>query len=435
MFILKQLYLYILFFLLSLQGHTVFAQNCNSEISAGLTCSEAPFICDINRFCDRLPVTNRLPRQDGLCGTVENGHWVGFTATWHTMLFLFTVSNCENGPGIKGALYLSGTCDDLVQVAPCWENTMSRQFLYIVENLDIGQSYLFQISGEEGAVCDYQINIMAGNFPLPATANAGLPEIICENASLQLDGTQSNMGENFSYEWVTEDGNIVSGANTLTPIINAPGDYVLTVLNNNNNCADTDTVQVTLTETSARELAIPNEVSIDFGEQLQIVPETNFAPYQINQATWIPANSISCPNCLITQANPARSTLYQLIVEDLNGCTYIDSIFVNVLNAPRRNKVFLPNIFSPNGDGNNDFLFVSANLENVRAVLSFEVYDRWGNRVFNRKLTPLNSEIDGWDGRSVDGQLLPTGVYVVQFAVLFVGGNTEIFHETVTLVR
>lgn len=68
----------------------------------------------------------------------------------------------------------------------------------------------------------------------------------CQTSTLQLNGLQSSQGTNFQYSWTANaGGHIVSGANTLTPLVDAAGIYVLQVVNSQNGCASTDTATIT----------------------------------------------------------------------------------------------------------------------------------------------------------------------------------------------
>lgn len=77
-------------------------------------------------------------------------------------------------------------------------------------------------------------------------ADAGPTQLIdCNNAEVDLDGSASSQGNNYIYSWTTVNGNIVSGANTLTPTVDAPGEYCLEVMDNNGeNCTATSCVEV-----------------------------------------------------------------------------------------------------------------------------------------------------------------------------------------------
>jgi len=70
------------------------------------------------------------------------------------------------------------------------------------------------------------VKVFVVNVKAMATAVVTIP---CEGINISLNGNGSSTGNNITYHWDTGDGNIVSGANTLTPVVNAPGEYTLTV--------------------------------------------------------------------------------------------------------------------------------------------------------------------------------------------------------------
>lgn len=79
------------------------------------------------------------------------------------------------------------------------------------------------------SVCTVTDTVKVNVVNVTAVAAPPVITIPCEGSSVQLSGVGSSTGPNISYEWTTATGNIVSGANTLTPIVNAPGEYTLTV--------------------------------------------------------------------------------------------------------------------------------------------------------------------------------------------------------------
>ena len=66
----------------------------------------------------------------------------------------------------------------------------------------------------------------------------------CNDLQVEISGQGSSQGQQFVYAWTTENGNIVSGENTLNPIVDAPGDYVLLITNNDNGCTSTTSATV-----------------------------------------------------------------------------------------------------------------------------------------------------------------------------------------------
>jgi gliding motility-associated-like protein len=104
--------------------------------------------------------------------------------------------------------------------------------------------------------------------------------------------------------------------------------------------------------------------------------------------SWSPSGSLNCATCQNPNASPTVTTTYTLTVTDSLGCTATDTVtvFVDISCG----TVYLPNAFSPNGDHENDVLYVRGNCIEF---LDFEVYNRWGEKVF----VTTDPNI-GWDG-------------------------------------
>jgi gliding motility-associated-like protein len=103
---------------------------------------------------------------------------------------------------------------------------------------------------------------------------------------------------------------------------------------------------------------------------------------------WSPSSSLSCNTCQNPIASPTVTTTYTLTVSDSLGCTQFDTVtvFVDILCG----EVFVPNAFSPNGDGQNDLLYVRGACI---ATVEFSVYNRLGEKVFSTTDPSI-----GWDG-------------------------------------
>ena len=97
-----------------------------------------------------------------------------------------------------------------------------------------------------------------------------------------------------------------------------------------------------------------------------------------------------------------------------------------VSDNPLGDNIFVPNVFSPNGDGNNDVLYV---YSNAIASLVFRVYNQWGQEVFESR--SINT---GWDG-TMGGQKQPVGVYVYVLQATMQDGTTVSKKGSVTLIR
>ncbi len=130
--------------------------------------------------------------------------------------------------------------------------------------------------------------------------------------------------------------------------------------------------------------------------------------------------------------SPLEDTEYTLTITDVNGCTATGSVLVEV---DKNRNVYIPNAFSPNGDGPNDEFRVFACL-GVQAINYVRIFDRWGNFLYEQQSIAPDC-IGGsrlWDGRIKDkpaGQ----GVYIYMVEVQFLDGITLLYRGDVTLIR
>ncbi|MDV7397724.1 gliding motility-associated C-terminal domain-containing protein, partial [Arthrospira platensis SPKY1] len=117
---------------------------------------------------------------------------------------------------------------------------------------------------------------------------------------------------------------------------------------------------------------------------------------------------------LVTVQQPESNISYTITAFDPDGCLITDILNVQV-QKPR--NVYVPNIFSPNADGLNDLFMVFGGRE-VRQVLAFQVYDRWGNQLYEGSNFQPNDADYGWDG-TYQGRKMDAGVYVFYIQVEF----------------
>ena len=118
------------------------------------------------------------------------------------------------------------------------------------------------------------------------------------------------------------------------------------------------------------------------------------------------------------------------MVEDTNGCIAQASLMLEAAIDP---GVFIPNVFSPNGDGVNDAFTVFGNAD-VKRIVELRVFDRWGSFVFSNTDFPPNAENSGWDGSFRNADMNPA-VFVYWAHVEFEDGSESFYKGDVTLVR
>jgi gliding motility-associated-like protein len=111
---------------------------------------------------------------------------------------------------------------------------------------------------------------------------------------------------------------------------------------------------------------------------------------------------------------------------DVHGCTANGKVEVVVIPTY---DIFIPNAFTPNGDGNNDFFQVFGNKEAWK-YFEVSVFDRWGEKVYES-----NDMNFMWNGE-FKGKASAMGVYVYEIHLVYLDDHTDkLFKGTVTLVR
>jgi gliding motility-associated-like protein len=138
---------------------------------------------------------------------------------------------------------------------------------------------------------------------------------------------------------------------------------------------------------------------------------------------WTPATALGCSTCQTTSASPTSTTTYTVTATNAFGCTTTDDVTIIIDDTE---ILFVPDIFAPNGNGVNDILFVRGS---GISSLTFRVFDRWGQKVFETTDLTL-----GWDG-TYRGKPLDTGVFVYTLEGAFYSGTEFSQKGNVTLKR
>lgn len=207
--------------------------------------------------------------------------------------------------------------------------------------------------------------------------------------------------------------------------ISAPGEYSQT-FTSTTGCDSVHTVILSIVNNVSVEL--PTEITIKLGETTTLNPVVT--PPSGLVYTWLPDPSLSCLDCPHPIASPIVTTNYSLTVSDQGGCVDSDEITVIV----QRPGVYIPNSFSPNGDGLNDVFMVFSDGKSVKKVVSFKVFSRWGESVYEYYDFPPDDYNYGWNGTH-RGDLLDVAVFVYYTEVEFIDGRKQLYKGDVTLVR
>ncbi len=167
---------------------------------------------------------------------------------------------------------------------------------------------------------------------------------------------------------------------------------------------NSDTAYANISLQALPTLQVDTVVTVALGQTITLQANSN-----ASAIFWSPATDLSCSNCWQTDWKADSAQVFYITAIDGLGCLVVDSIRVLIQSNCVADLVYVPNAFSPDGDGQNDVLF--AQTGSVQTLLGFQIYNRWGELVFETR-----DFTQGWDGR-YKGQALPPDVfgYVLQF--------------------
>ena len=286
--------------------------------------------------------------------------------------------------------------------------------------------YTFSVTDSgNGCVAEVEVEVLASqSMPQGLAAEVTPPECAGDAGSIEILAVDGGEGP-FLYA-LFGTSNFQSSP-VFAPLL--PGDYEIRV-QDINGC---EYIEI-LTVPAVPELTIDLDPTLwlELGEEGQLIASISIPLSDIDTIIWSPGDSLSCTNCLTPTVNIVNETLYKLLVIDLNGCEAEDEILVQV----KKDKgVYIPNAFTPgNDDGTNDVFMVFGNNDIIKEVNSFQIFDRWGEKVFEDYNFQPNDPSHGWDG-TLKGQDLNPAVFVYWAKIEFIDGEVRLFEGDVTLLK
>jgi len=150
----------------------------------------------------------------------------------------------------------------------------------------------------------------------------------------------------------------------------------------------------------------------------------------VKDIQWQPTTGLSCSNCTSPVVNPKQTTSYRITVTNEGGCVNKDDVTVFVVC--NGGNVFIPNTFSPNGDGNNDVFYPRGT--GLYTVRSMRIFNRWGEPVFEATNFLANDASKGWTG-TFKNNPSPNDVYVYFVEVVCENNAILTYSGNVALIR
>jgi len=238
---------------------------------------------------------------------------------------------------------------------------------------------------------------------------------ICTGQSVTILA-QHTLSGNTGLEWTFGDGNPAADVNPATHAYELPGTYFIHLKARYRVCEDKDA------QDSVNVHALP---------LVNLGPDTTLcldgAPFFLsNLALANPGDGYRWNTGDTSSVlRIAHDGTYSLTVTNRYDCNATDAVVVK-----KDCYIDIPNSFTPNGDGVNDYFFPRQLLSRSLGAFTMKVFNRWGQVVYETS----NRNGRGWDGRFNDKEQ-PSGVYIYQINVVLENGRTEQFTGNVTLLR
>ena len=262
-------------------------------------------------------------------------------------------------------------------------------------------------------------------YPTPQLSITG-KDTVCINSTEIFNGVLVQPDSTITWQWNLGNGSFNQLQNPSVQY-SGTGNYTISLTAANKlGCSDTTTHLINVLGLPTA-VAAANPLTIISGGSTSL--NMNYSGSVINY-NWLPPQNLDCTNCMNPVANPQFTTRYVVQIEDRFGCKNSGEVTVRVTCAGQ--NFFIPNTFTPNGDGSNDVFYLrGTGLFRVKAM---RVFNRWGELVFEKREFPVNNAAYGWDG-TYKGKKGQPDVYVYQLEIICNNGELIKYAGNIALVQ
>lgn len=229
-----------------------------------------------------------------------------------------------------------------------------------------------------------------------------------------------NTIQNMPYQYSVDSGSFTFSGD----FYNLPAGSHTVVVQNYWGCSTSFTTTVPEPQNGLADI-LPEDTTIQLGHSVQLFATLSpFSASTITSYSWSPNVGLSCLDCANPVATPYKQqTDYVVTVTYNNNCLATASIQVTVENNL---PVFIPNTFTPNGDGNNDVFQIYG--QGIK-VIDLKIFNRWGEKVYES-----SNQYAGWDG-SFKGEIQNPSVFAYTVRITFLDNKQIDRVGSITLVR
>lgn len=298
-----------------------------------------------------------------------------------------------------------------------WNHGASESYLSDLQ----GGTYNLIVTDATGCTANLAVEIPSEEQPSIDVLEIVQP--VCSNDRGAASVRMNNTSRAYTFLWLDRHNFVISKEASVDRL--TEGTYTLNVTDEFG-CSTQQVFEIR--PESTFEVQTGEDYEVVLGERTRLNAAVN-----INadvQYEWFPSEGLSCTDCEKPLLTPTQTTIYEVIVTNEFGCTTSSKVKVTVIP---NDSFYVPNAFSPNGDGVNDY-FTAFGGSNVAQINNLKIVDRWGSVLFDGSNLPVNNESEGWNGVA-NGKVLKTGVYLYVMEVQFTDGKREVVQGDLTLIQ
>jgi len=272
----------------------------------------------------------------------------------------------------------------------------------------------YTVTASDAFGCSSTASVPVVVKPIPVAAFTALPDSVCvqNDITVQFTGTA---GTTATYDWNNFSGATIktgAGSGPYTIQFTNPGTYKLQLQVTDNGCASAIsshdvTVSGPLEAPSVRVASVTNN-SITFVWSIV----AGAAAYQVN----INGAPYGTPGpgttCTVTGLQPLQTVTIEVVALGTSACA--NSAAGKASGKTLTDQIFIPNSFTPNGDGKND---VFRPYGNAITGMEMKIFNQWGELICESR-----DLLTGWDGTH-KGKLQPVGVYTYVIRLVLTDGS------------
>jgi gliding motility-associated-like protein len=298
-------------------------------------------------------------------------------------------------------------------------DTLNTSILDSVLSITPPGSVTYYVQASNG-VCSSIDSVQVSFISSAIVLNAN--DSICAGNQTTVVATNLNPNITFSYSWSPSDIIVTPTTTNTVNIEPTTSQYVYVTAAASNGCIVEDSLYIVVSPLGTIAVsAWSEEVLIPEGSTTTLYGSPSGYSY-----LWTPLEGVVNPTLQTTNVTVDQSTVYTFTVTD-GICTKSDTVLVRtysfICGEP---YVYIPNAFTPNGDNENDILYVRGQL---LESMVFRVFDRWGELVFE-----TFERSTGWDG-TFRGKQLPPDVYDWYLEATCIDKEQAVIKGNVTLMR